>query len=65
MSGRMSCICRAYHAGIDVRCFGPGERVVFLPYTAEMYERSQRWMQERDLFEERDEVRLYESVVQL
>ena len=36
-----------YHAGIDVRCFGPGERVVFLPYTAEMYERSQRWMQER------------------
>ena len=30
-----------YHADIDVRCFGPGERVVFLPYTTEMYERAQ------------------------
>jgi NitT/TauT family transport system substrate-binding protein len=54
-----------YHAEIDVRCFGPGERVVFLPYTAEMYERSQRWMQQRGLFEERETVRPYESVVQV
>jgi NitT/TauT family transport system substrate-binding protein len=54
-----------YHARIDVRCFGPGERVVFLPYTAEMYERSQRWMQERGLFEEREAIRPYESVVQV
>ncbi len=35
---------------VDVRAFGPGERIVFLPYTEEMYERSQEWMQERDLF---------------
>jgi NitT/TauT family transport system substrate-binding protein len=54
-----------YHAHIDVRCFGPGERVVFLPYTAEMYERSQRWMQERGLFEQREAIRPYESVVQV
>jgi hypothetical protein len=54
-----------YHADIDVRCFGPGERVVFLPYTAEMYERSQQWMQERGLFEEREGIRPYESVVQV
>jgi NitT/TauT family transport system substrate-binding protein len=54
-----------YHADIDVRCFGPGERVVFLPYTAEMYERSQQWMHERGLFEEREAMRPYESVVQV
>jgi hypothetical protein len=54
-----------YHADIDVRCFGPGERVVFLPYTAEMYERSQEWMHERGLFEEREAMRPYESVVQV
>jgi NitT/TauT family transport system substrate-binding protein len=54
-----------YHADIDVRCFGPGERVVFMPYTAEMYERAQRWMRERGLFEERDAIRPYESVVQV
>jgi ABC-type nitrate/sulfonate/bicarbonate transport system substrate-binding protein len=48
-----------YHDQIDVRCFGPGERVVFLPYTEEMYERSQQWMRERGLFEEqRDDASL-------
>jgi NitT/TauT family transport system substrate-binding protein len=50
---------------VDVRRFGPGERVVFLPYTREMYERSQLWMQERGLFEGHDPVSSYESVVQL
>jgi hypothetical protein len=54
-----------FHAAIDVRCFGPGERVVFLPYTAEMYERAQRWMQERGLFETRDAMRPYDAVVQV
>lgn len=39
-----------FHALIDVRRFGPGERIVFLPYSAEMYEQSQEWLQERDLF---------------
>jgi NitT/TauT family transport system substrate-binding protein len=41
-----------FHAMIDVRRFGPGERIVFLPYTADSYERSQQWMRERSLFEE-------------
>jgi hypothetical protein len=54
-----------YHDGIDVRGFGPGERVVFLPYTAEMYERSQHWMRERGLFEEREAIPPYASVVQV
>jgi hypothetical protein len=47
----------------DVRGFGPGERIVFLPYTRDMYERSQRWMRERHLFEEERPAATYESVV--
>jgi NitT/TauT family transport system substrate-binding protein len=31
-------------AMVDVRLFGAGERIVFEPYTKEMYERTQRWM---------------------
>jgi NitT/TauT family transport system substrate-binding protein len=34
---------------VDVRRFGPGERIVFEPYTREVYERTQRWMQKWDL----------------
>ena len=54
-----------FHDRVDVRRFGPGERVVFLTYTREMYERSQLWMQERGLFEGHDTASSYESVVQL
>jgi NitT/TauT family transport system substrate-binding protein len=35
---------------VDVRRFGPGERIVFEPYTREMYDRTQRWMQTWNLF---------------
>jgi NitT/TauT family transport system substrate-binding protein len=35
---------------VDVRRFGPGERIVFEPYTRELFERTQRWMQLWDLF---------------
>jgi hypothetical protein len=52
-----------YHPNSDVRGFGPGERVV--PYTEEMYERAQRWMQERGLFDERGSIPPYETVVQV
>jgi NitT/TauT family transport system substrate-binding protein len=34
---------------VDVRRFGPGERIVFEPYTREIFERTQRWMQGWDL----------------
>jgi NitT/TauT family transport system substrate-binding protein len=37
--------------GIDVRRFGPGERIVFEPYTREMFERTHRWMDSWDLFD--------------
>jgi NitT/TauT family transport system substrate-binding protein len=35
----------------DVRRFGPGERIVFEPYTREMFERTHRWMERWQLFE--------------
>ena len=47
----------------DVRGFGTGERIVFLPYTREMYEHSQRWMHERALFDHERPTPAYESVV--
>jgi NitT/TauT family transport system substrate-binding protein len=39
-----------YKALVDVRAFGPGERVVFSTYTREMYERAHRWVQTQNLF---------------
>ncbi|WP_018332561.1 hypothetical protein [Actinomycetospora chiangmaiensis] len=36
---------------VDVRRFGPGERIVPQPYTKEMFERSHRWMQTWDLLD--------------
>jgi hypothetical protein len=41
-----------YRDRVDVRRFGPGERVVFLPYSRETFESTQRWIHERDMFEE-------------
>jgi NitT/TauT family transport system substrate-binding protein len=34
----------------NVRRFGPGERIVFEPYTREVFEKTQRWMRTWDLF---------------
>jgi NitT/TauT family transport system substrate-binding protein len=36
---------------VDVRRFGPGERVVPQPYTPEMYDRTQGWMRGWDLID--------------
>jgi len=41
-----------FHGSVDVRTFGPGERIVFEPYSREVYERSQQWISERDIFPE-------------
>jgi len=35
---------------VDVRAFGPGERLVFEPYTQEVYEQTHRWMKTLELF---------------
>ena len=40
-----------YHHLIDVRRFGPGERIVFLPYSQEMFDKTQTWIHERKLFD--------------
>ena len=39
-----------YHGGFDPRLAGPGERIVFQPYTREVFERTYRWVIERGLF---------------
>jgi ABC-type nitrate/sulfonate/bicarbonate transport system substrate-binding protein len=41
-----------FHSMMDTRLFGPGERIVFEPYTREMYEETQRWVIERGIFPE-------------
>jgi len=37
---------------IDPRLFGPGERIVFEPYSREIFENSQQWIAERGIFED-------------
>ena len=39
-----------YHAAVDIRRFGPGERIVFEPYPREAFERTRRWIESWDLF---------------
>jgi NitT/TauT family transport system substrate-binding protein len=40
-----------YHAKVDVRLFGPGERIVFLPYSKETFDKTQQWIHERRIFD--------------
>jgi len=39
-----------YHAGMDTRRWGPGERLVFEPYTKEVYEETFRWIADHGIF---------------
>jgi hypothetical protein len=39
-----------FHDQMDTRRWGPGERIVFEPYTKEVYEQSIDWISERDIF---------------
>ena len=41
-----------FHDEMDVRRFGPGERLVFEPYTEDIFERSRNWVAERGIFPE-------------
>jgi hypothetical protein len=52
-----------YKSRVDVRRFSTGERIVFLPYTEEVYAKTQAWLHERDLFEERPPVLQYAASV--
>jgi len=39
-----------YHDQVDVRGFGTGERIVFLPYTREVFTQTQQWIETHELF---------------
>lgn len=40
-----------YRSRVDVRCFSPGERIIFLPYGEATFDRTQAWLHERRLFD--------------
>jgi ABC-type nitrate/sulfonate/bicarbonate transport system substrate-binding protein len=40
-----------FAALVDVKRFGPGERLVFEPYSREMYEATHTWVEERGIFD--------------
>lgn len=40
-----------FHGLVDVRRFGPGERLVFEPYTKATYDETQKWVKERGFFD--------------
>ena len=42
-----------YRDQVDVRAFGTGERIVFLPYTREVFAATQDWTESHHLFTER------------
>jgi NitT/TauT family transport system substrate-binding protein len=44
-----------YQDQVDASAFGPGERIVFEPYTREMFEQTHRWMAAVKIFSE-DEI---------
>ena len=41
-----------FHNLMDTRLFGPGERIVFEPYTRQMYDETQKWIESWDIFEQ-------------
>ena len=41
-----------FHGQMDTRRWGPGERIVFEPYTREVFEESFHWIEERGIFPE-------------
>lgn len=43
-----------FHSEMDTRRWGPGERIVFEPYSQQIYEDSFKWVAERDIFEGSD-----------
>jgi hypothetical protein len=39
-----------WHSIMDTRAWGPGERLVFEPYTKEVFDETMRWIGERGIF---------------
>ena len=43
-----------FRGQMDTRLFGPGERIVFEPYSREIFENSRKWIADRNIFEGSD-----------
>ena len=41
-----------FHSRMDTRRWGPGERLVFEPYTREVFDETVKWIGERDIFDD-------------
>ncbi|HLJ53227.1 MAG TPA: hypothetical protein VKT24_07565 [Rhizomicrobium sp.] len=54
---------KRFHGLMDTRRWGPGERIVFEPYTKEVFEESQRWIAERGIFPDGTGNAVYENAV--
>jgi len=52
-----------YRDKVDVRRFSTGERIVFLPYTQEVYEKTQAWIHKHGIFEGKPPVPDYAASV--
>ena len=39
-----------YHSMMDTRRWGPGERIVFEPYTEEAFKQSREWIAQHEIF---------------
>lgn len=53
-----------FHEQMDTGRWGPGERIVFEPYTRDAFEDSQQWIGEREIFEDGNlEHRSYEESI--
>jgi len=52
-----------FHGLMDTRRWGPGERIVFEPYTKEVFEESQHWIAERGIFPDGTGNAAYENAV--
>jgi hypothetical protein len=40
-----------FHAIMDTRRWGPGERIVFEPYTRDVFDESRAWIRDREIFD--------------
>jgi NitT/TauT family transport system substrate-binding protein len=56
-------VAERYRDKVDVRQFGPGERIVFLPYTGDAFVSTQEWIQDREIFGPATAIRNYASVI--
>ena len=53
-----------YHDEVEVQGFGVGERLVFEPYSRRVYETTQKWMKDHDLFpDDRSSTTPFETAV--